>query len=54
MTLLAKRIVDSKVFRAIIIAVMLIRFLSKRGNRHPMAGQRERNIDEIRRDGPKD
>ena len=28
--------------------VLLMRFLRKPGNAHPMAGQRERNIDEIR------
>ena len=28
--------------------VLLMRFLRKPGNEHPMAGQRERNIDEIR------
>ena len=32
--------------------VLLLRHLRKPGNRHPMEGQRERNIDEIRRDGP--
>lgn len=32
--------------------VLLLRFLRKPGNRHPMDGQRERSIDEIRRDGP--
>lgn len=36
----------------LIIGILLARFLSKRRNRHPMAGERERNIDEIRRDGP--
>lgn len=32
--------------------VLLLRLLRKPENRHPMDGQRERNIDEIRRDGP--
>lgn len=32
--------------------VLLLRHLRKPGNRHPMDGERERNIDEIRRDGP--
>ena len=36
----------------IIGLVLLLRFLRKPGNRHPMEGQRERNIDEIRREGP--
>lgn len=36
----------------IIGVILLLRFLRKPGNRHPMDGQRERNIDEIRRDGP--
>lgn len=36
----------------IIVAVLLGRFMSKRRNQHPMDGERERNIDEIRRDGP--
>lgn len=35
----------------VIIAVLMIRFFRKRENRHPMEGKRERNIDEIRRDG---
>ena len=35
---------------ALIIGIALIRFLSKRRNRHPMSGERERNINEIRRD----
>lgn len=34
----------------LIAVVMLARFLRKPENRHPMAGQPERNIDEIRRD----
>lgn len=33
---------------------LLTRFLRKPGNRHPMEGQRERNIDEIRREAPVD
>lgn len=38
---------------AILIAVILFaRFMRKRRNRHPMAGQPERNIDDIRREGP--
>ncbi len=36
----------------VIAAVLLVRFMRKRENRHPMEGERERNIDEIRRDGP--
>ncbi|WP_374942196.1 hypothetical protein [Sphingomonas sp.] len=32
--------------------IVLLRHLRKPGNRHPMENQRERNIDEIRRDGP--
>ena len=31
---------------------VLARFLRKPGNRHPMDGERERNIQEIREDGP--
>ena len=40
-------------FAAVLIVgvVLLLRFLRKPGNRHPMDGQPERNIDEIRRDG---
>ena len=38
---------------ALIIGIVLIRFLSKRRNRHPMSGERERNINEIRRDSEK-
>ncbi len=38
----------------VIGTILLLRHLRKPGNRHPMAGQRERNIDEIRRDGPTD
>lgn len=37
---------------AIILAVLLVRFLSRGRNRHPMADQRERNIDEIKRGDP--
>ena len=37
---------------AIILAFLLIRFLRKSENRHPMDGDRERNIDEIREEGP--
>lgn len=36
----------------LIAIVVLARFLAKPHNRHPMSGKRERNIDEIRRDGP--
>ena len=32
--------------------VLLLRYFRKPGRQHPMAGQPERNIDEIRRDGP--
>lgn len=39
---------------AVILAVMLLRFLRKPENRHPMAGKRERNIAEIREEGPSD
>ncbi len=35
----------------IIAIVLLAAFLRKRRNRHPMEGQRERNIDEIRSEG---
>lgn len=37
---------------AAIALVLLIRFMSKRGNRHSMDGDRERNIQEIRDEGP--
>ncbi len=37
----------------IIAAVLLIKFLRKPGNRHPMAGTRERNIGEIEADAGK-
>lgn len=37
----------------IVLAIaLLLHFMRKRGNRHPMAGERERNIDEIHRDSP--
>ena len=37
----------------IVLAVVLVlRFLRKPANRHPMRGEPERDIDEIRRDGP--
>lgn len=36
----------------IVGVVLLLRHLRKPENRHPMAGERERNIDEIRREGP--
>lgn len=36
----------------VIAAILLGRHLRKPGNRHPMEGERERNIQEIRRDGP--
>jgi hypothetical protein len=36
------------VIALIIAVVMLLRFLRKPANRHPMAGERERNIGEIR------
>lgn len=32
--------------------VLFLRHWRKPENRHPMEGKRERNIDEIRRDGP--
>ncbi len=31
--------------------ILLVRFLRRPGNRHPMAGERERTGDEIRREG---
>jgi hypothetical protein len=34
----------------LIAAFLLMRFLSKRGNRHPMDGERERNFEEMRRE----
>ncbi len=36
----------------VIAAILLTRFMRKPENRHPMDGEREPNIDEIRRDGP--
>lgn len=41
-------------FVAVIVVgiVLLLRFLRKPGRAHPMEGQRERNIEEIRREGP--
>lgn len=36
----------------IVVGGAFVHFMRKRSNRHPMAGKRERNIDEIRRDGP--
>jgi len=38
----------------IIAAIVLGRFMSKPRNQHPMDGKRERNIDEIRENGPVD
>ena len=35
----------------LILIVVVLRFFRKPSNRHPMAGQRERNIDEISQDG---
>lgn len=32
----------------VIAIVLLVRFMRKPGNRHPMRGQRERTVDEIR------
>lgn len=37
---------------ALIGAFVLIKFLRKPGNRHPMEGVRERNIGEIQRGDP--
>lgn len=34
----------------VIALVLLLRFMRKPQNRHPMKGERERNIDEIRKD----
>ena len=41
-------------FAAVLVigVVLLLRFLRKPGNRHPMDGQRERTGEEIHRDGP--
>ena len=36
----------------VIAAVLLVRFMRKPDNRHPLEGQRERNIDEMRRGVP--
>lgn len=36
----------------IIGAILFLRHMRKPENRHPMAGERERNIDEIRREAP--
>lgn len=36
---------------AAIAIILLVWFLRKSGNRHPMAGERERNIDQIREEG---
>lgn len=36
----------------VVALVLLLRFLRKRSNRHPMEGVRERNIDEIRAGTP--
>ena len=35
-----------------VAVALLSSFMRKRRNRHPMAGQPERNIEEIRRDAP--
>ena len=37
---------------ALVGAFLLIKFLRKPDNRHPMKGQRERNLGEIRRGEP--
>ena len=38
----------------LILAIfMLLRFLRKPQNRHPMDGQPERSVDQIRREGPR-
>ena len=40
---------------ALAVAVILyVKFMRKPENRHPMDGQRERNIDEIREEAPVD
>lgn len=40
---------------ALVIGIVLwTRFMAKPQNRHPMEGERERNIEEIRRDAPGD
>ena len=38
----------------VLLIIVFLRFWRKPANRHPMEGQRERNIDEIRRDAPPD
>lgn len=35
-----------------LLIFLLARHLRKGSNRHPMEGERERNIEEIRREGP--
>lgn len=35
-----------------LLVFLILRFFRKPGRAHPMAGERERNIGEIRRDGP--
>ena len=37
---------------AIVLAFLLVGIVRKRSNRHPMDGERERNIAEIREEGP--
>ena len=37
----------------VIALVLFLRFLRKPRNRHPMDGERERNIDEIREEAPR-
>lgn len=37
---------------AIVLVLLIIGVMRKRSNRHPMDGQRERNIAEIRDEGP--
>lgn len=36
----------------VLAVVLLVRFLRKPSNRHSMRGEHERDINEIRRDGP--
>ncbi len=38
----------------VIALVLFIRFMRKPKNRHPMDGQRERNIEEIHDEAPRD
>lgn len=38
----------------VIAIVLLIRFMRKPSNRHPMEGERERNIGEMRKDASRD